>query len=239
MTVLLLIRHGATAASDAGVLAGWTPGVHLTDAGREQAERLVERLEGVPLTALYSSPLERCRETAAPIAAARRLAVRVREDLGEVRYGEWTGRKIRQVMRTKLWRVIQGTPSRARFPGGESLLEVQVRVVAELERIAAAHPGRAVAVVSHADAIRLAVSHFTGAHTDLFQRVVVEPASVSAVAVGDGPPRILKVNETGDLTTLLRKARPDQGRRSRPRAAGSPRSSSRARRRAAAPKVGG
>jgi broad specificity phosphatase PhoE len=113
MTVLLLIRHGTTEASEKGVLAGWMPGVHLTEAGRDQARALVDRLERVPIAAIYSSPLERCRETASPLAAARGLSVTVRRDLGEVRYGSWTGRKIRDVMRTKRWKVVQGAPSRA------------------------------------------------------------------------------------------------------------------------------
>ncbi|HEX9124378.1 MAG TPA: MSMEG_4193 family putative phosphomutase [Actinomycetota bacterium] len=235
MTVLLLIRHGTTAASEKGVLAGWTPGVHLTERGSQQAEQLVDRLRGVPVAAIYSSPLERCRESAAPLASDRGLVVRVRRDLGEVRYGSWTGRRIRQVMRTKLWKVIQGAPSRARFPEGESLLEVQHRAVAELERIVAAHRGPAIAVVSHADVIRLAVSHFSGMHTDLFQRLVIEPASISVVALGEGLPRILRVNDTGDLSTLLARAAPQHARRgssrrSRPGASG---------RKTAGPKVGG
>ncbi len=217
MTALLLIRHGATEASEKGVLVGWTPGIDLTAAGRAQALALRTRLEEIPVGAIYSSPLERCRQTAAPLAAARELAVRVRRDLGEVRYGSWTGRRIREVMRTKLWRVIQGAPSRARFPDGESLLEVQHRAVGELERISAEHGDRVVAAVTHADVIRLAISHFAGVHVDLFQRLVVEPASVSVVALGAGIPRILTVNETGDLSTLVARGRPQQARRPRSR----------------------
>ena len=118
MTLLLLIRHGLTDAVQRGVLAGWTPGVHLSDAGREQVERLAERTGKLPIGAVYSSPLERCRETAAPIAAARGMRVSVRRELGEVHYGEWTGRRLSQLSRTKLWREVQRTPSRVRFPGG-------------------------------------------------------------------------------------------------------------------------
>ncbi len=207
MTLLLLVRHGTTDATGKR-LTGWTPGVHLSARGREQAERLVERLSGVPVDAIYSSPLERCRETAAPLAAARRLRVRTREDLGEVRYGGWTGRPLAQLARTKLWRSVQQVPSSARFPGGESLAEVQERTVRELRRIAAAYPKGAVAVVSHGDPIRLAVAHYAGVHPDLFQRLVIEPASVSAVLLVEGVPRIAKVNDTGDLASLApRRAR--------------------------------
>ncbi len=202
MTLLLLIRHGSTTATDKGVLAGWTPGIHLSDGGREQAERLAERLRGLPIRAVYSSPLERCRETAAPLAAARGLRPMVRSGLGEVRYGRWTGRPLRQLARTKLWRTVMQVPSRARFPDGESLLEVQERAVRETERIVAAHPRSAVAIVSHGDVIRLLLAHFGGAHTDMFQRLIVDPGSVSAVFAGDGLPRILKVNDTGDLADL-------------------------------------
>jgi len=200
--LLVLIRHGVTAATDSGVLGGWTPGVHLTDPGREQADRLAERLAGVPIQSIYSSPLERCRETAAPLAAARDLRVLARSDLGEVRYGSWTGRNVKLLARTNLWKVVHHVPSRARFPGGESLLEVQHRMVGELERIAAAHPKQVVAVCSHADPIRLALAHFAGIHTDLYHRISVDTASVSVLALGDGMPRILKVNDTGDLSVL-------------------------------------
>lgn len=205
MTVLLLIRHGATPSSDSGVIAGWTPGVHLTDRGREQAQGVAERLAGLPIDFVYSSPLERCRETVALLAAARGLRVRVRSELGEVRYGSWTGRRVRQLARTRLWRAVHVVPSRARFPGGESLLEVQDRAVRELERIAAAHPKAVVAVCSHADPIRLALAHFAGIHPDLFQRLAIDTASVSVVALGDGVPHVLKVNDTGDLSGLVPK----------------------------------
>lgn len=204
MTVVLLIRHGVTPASDRGVLSGWTPGIHLSERGREETQRLAERLDGLPIRAIYSSPLERCRETAAPLAASLRVRPAIRSGLGEVRYGDWTGRPMRQLVRTKLWQVVQSVPSRARFPGGESLLEVQERAVREIERIAASHPKAVVAVFTHGDVIRLALAHYAGVHADLFQRLIVEPASVSVVALGGGIPRILKVNDTGDLGALVR-----------------------------------
>lgn len=199
MSLLLLIRH-ALADGTGKKLTGWTPGVHLSRNGAQQAEALAGRLGTVPVGAIYSSPLERCLETARPLALSKRLRVRTSKELGEVDYGEWTGRPLSRLSKTKLWRSVQMHPATARFPGGESLLEVQQRATNEAERIAAAHPNELVALVTHGDVIRLLLAHFAGVHTDLFQRIVVGPASVSAVAVGNGIPRILRTNDTGDLT---------------------------------------
>ena len=208
MTTVLLIRHGHTDTAGRH-LTGLSRGVHLNDAGREQADALVKRLEGVPLAAIYSSPLERCRETAAPLARARGLSVRVRRPLLEVDYGEWTGRSIASLRRTKLWRVVQQTPSAMRFPGGETMVGVQARVVEELHALVEAHGTDAIAVVTHADVVRLALMHYAAIHLDELQRLVVDPASVSVLAIGAGTPRLLKVNDTGDLGGLAtRRTRP-------------------------------
>jgi probable phosphomutase (TIGR03848 family) len=201
MATLLLIRHGHTDAAGKR-LTGWQPGVHLNDRGRTEADRLVERLDGVPVEAIYSSPLERCRETAAPLAKARRLSVHIRRRLIETGYGEWTGRSIAQVRKTKLWRTVERVPSAMRFPGGESLLEVQARAVDEVNRIAVEHRKGIVVVVSHADPIRLVIAHVAGAHADHLHRLVVDPGSITVVALGDGLPRLLRVNDTGDLAGL-------------------------------------
>jgi probable phosphomutase (TIGR03848 family) len=201
MTLLLLVRHGHTDVAGKR-LTGWTPGVHLNERGRDAAEALVGRLEEVPIDAIYSSPLERCRETAAPLARARGLSVRIRRGLIETGYGDWTGRTISQLRRTKLWRTVERTPSAVRFPGGESLLEVQARAVEEVRRIAADHPTGTVVVVSHADPIRLLIAHVGGAHVDHLHRLVVDTASVTAVALDHETPRLLKVNDTGGLTSL-------------------------------------
>jgi probable phosphoglycerate mutase len=202
MPLLLLLRHALTDATGRS-LTGWTPGVHLSEQGRGQARALAERLTPVPVAAIYSSPLERCLETAEPVAAQKRLSVTAADALGEVRYGDWTGRSIAQLTRTRLWKVVQSAPSNARFPNGESLLECQERAAREVQRIAAAHPRGVVAVFSHADVIRLLLAHFAGIHVDLFQRLVVSPASVTAVALGDGVPRILRVNDTGAVADLI------------------------------------
>ncbi len=202
MSVVLLIRHAATRVTGTR-LTGWAPGFHLSAEGREQAERLAERLDGVPIRGIYSSPLERCRETAEPLARRLGLTARVRPDLGEVRFGDWTNRTLAQLRRTKLWRNVQLTPSTVRFPGGESFLEVQERSVREVLRIADAHPDDVVAAVTHADVIKLLLAHFAGMHQDAFQRLVVDPCSVSVVAIQDGVPRVVKLNDTGELAHLV------------------------------------
>lgn len=207
MTLVLLVRHGHTEVAGK-VLTGQTRGIHLTEAGREQAARLVERLQPLPVHALYSSPLERCRETAAPLARARGLPVHIRRDLIEADFGRWTGRSIRQLARTKVWRSVQVSPSSFRFPGGESLRDVQTRAIEVVREIAAEHPGGTAVVVTHADVVRLVLADLAGMHLDLFQRLVVDPGSVSAVALADGRSRILKVNDTGDLTPLAPPRRP-------------------------------
>jgi probable phosphomutase (TIGR03848 family) len=201
VATLLLVRHGRTDAAGKR-LTGRAPGVHLNEDGRRQAERLVERLDGIRVDAIYASPLERCRETAAPLARARRLSVHVRRGLIETGYGDWTGRSIAQVRKTKLWRTVERVPSAIRFPGGESLLEVQARAVAEVNRIALDHRKGIVVVVSHADPIRLVIAQVAGAHVDHLHRLVVDPGSICVVALGDGAPRLLKVNDTGDLAAL-------------------------------------
>jgi len=201
MTTLLLVRHGHTDAAGKR-LTGRAPGVHLNELGRRQAERLVERLDGVRIDTIVSSPLERCRETAAPLAKARRRAVDVGRAWIEVGYGEWTGRSISQLRRTKLWRRVMFAPSNVRFPGGESLLEVQGRAVDATLDIAARHARGTVVVVSHADVIRLLVAHLAGMHIDHLQRLSIDTASITAVSISDGFPRLLTVNETDDLAVL-------------------------------------
>jgi len=201
MTTLLLVRHGHTDAAGKR-LTGRARGVHLNELGRRQAERLVERLDGVRIDTIVSSPLERCRETAAPLAKARGRAVDVGRAWIEVGYGQWTGRSISQLRRTKLWRRVMFAPSNVRFPGGESLLEVQGRAVDATLDIAARHARGTVVVVSHADVIRLLVAHLAGMHVDHLQRLSIDTASITAVSISDGFPRLLTVNDTGDLAVL-------------------------------------
>jgi broad specificity phosphatase PhoE len=148
---------------------------------------------------LYSSPLERCVETLEPLAEARGLEIRTSDALIEMDAGDWTGRTLPSLRRVKLWNTVQRNPSRFHFPGGESFVDAEARVLDELERIVARHPRGRVVVGTHGDIVRVLISHYTGAHLDQFQRVMADPASVSVVQLGDGMPRILLVNDTGSL----------------------------------------
>jgi probable phosphomutase (TIGR03848 family) len=216
MRLLLLLRHAVTDQTGAR-LSGWTPGVHLSAAGREQAEGLAGRLEPVPLDAVYASPLERCQETAATVADAKGLKVATLEDAGEVRYGDWTGRTLKELAKEPLWKVVQTTPSAARFPEGESLFEMQTRAVLAVERLREAHPGQTVALCSHADVIKALVCHYLGMHLDLFQRVEVSPASVTAIAFRPAP-ALVRLNDaggTGDLVPPRRARRRRRGEAAR------------------------
>lgn len=198
MTDLLLIRH-ATNDWVGSRLAGWTPGVHLNEQGRQQAQRLVARLANWPIQAIYSSPLDRALETAEPLAAQRALPVHVIEGVGETRYGDWTGQALKELTQRPEWVRIQVNPSGARFPNGEGLAEMQARMVAALDKIEAAHPKDVVTVFSHADPIKSAIAHYAGVHLDLFQRIVVNPASVTWIKLTPHGPRVMCVNDTGEL----------------------------------------
>lgn len=202
MTTLWLVRHGVT--SHTGhKLSGWMPDVHLTEEGRAQAEAAAELLSKIELEAVYSSPIDRTRETAAAIAARQGLPVRTRRNVGEVEYGRWTNRSMKVLARQKLWSVVQRWPSAARFPDGESLREVQSRALAEIEKIAEQHPRGSVCVVSHGDVIKLVLAHYLGVHIDLFQRIVIAPASVSGITLLADGPRVLSMNVS---PTLLAKS---------------------------------
>jgi len=198
MTLMLLIRH---ALNDwvGNRLAGWTPDVHLNDEGRRQAEALAQRLATAELSAVYTSPLERARETAEIIAASHGLEVQVSDALGEVRYGEWTGQELKTLVKDELWPLIQAYPSGTRFPGGETLREMQSRAVANLDEICQAHPDSIVAVVSHADVIKAVVAHYAGLHLDLFQRLIISPASITVLAFGKMGPRIVCINDIAHI----------------------------------------
>ena len=201
MMILVLIRH---ALNDwvGERLAGWTPGVHLNEEGRAQASDLARRLAEAPLAAIYCSPLERALETAAPLAESRDLAVQVREDLGETRYGDWTGRALKDLREEELWPVVQVYPAGVRFPGGESLRETQARIVDALDAIRDDHAGQTVAVVSHSDPIKLAVAHYAGLPLDLFQRLTVSPASVTVFAFSRFGPRLICLNHTDPFASF-------------------------------------
>ncbi|MEF3274754.1 MAG: MSMEG_4193 family putative phosphomutase [Chloroflexus sp.] len=200
-TIVLLIRHGMNDWVH-GRLAGWLPGVHLSEEGRRQAAALSERLGDLPITALYTSPLDRCIETARAIAEPRGLPLRIVEQIGEVRYGEWEGAELKELYKHELWPGVQHYPSGTRFPKGETLGEAQMRMVSAIDQLRARHQGEMIAVVSHADLIRLALAYYIGMHIDLFQRLVIHPCSLSAIAFEPMSPRLLAYNETGSLAHL-------------------------------------
>ena len=200
MGTIILVRHGENDWSKKNKLAGRIPGVHLNETGHRQAHAVAQRLAALPLKAVYSSPVTRCVETAAYIADTHRLTVQYVDEVGEVEYGEWEGKKIKKLAKDPLWRAVQFFPSRARFPRGESLREVQYRAVQAIEEITARHEKDLVVVVSHADIIRLLLAHYLGVHIDLFQRLVISPASASVLALSaDGMVRVLRVNDDGPL----------------------------------------
>lgn len=207
MTTLLLIRHGANDWVH-GRLAGRIPGVHLNDTGRQQAAAVAVRIAQLPIEAIYTSPLDRTVETAQAIAGPRGLALRIVEGLQEVDYGEWQGAELKELYKHELWPGVQHYPSGTRFPNGETLGEAQTRMVATLDMLRARHPKGMIAVVSHADIIKLAVAYYIGMHIDLFQRLEVGTCSVTALGFTRMGPRLLAYNEMGGLEHL--KPKPEE-----------------------------
>ncbi len=207
MTTVLLLRHGRTTANTGGVLAGWTPGVQLDESGQAQVRAAGERLAKVPLAAVVSSPLERCRQTAAAVAEGRELAVQTDDRLGEARYGDWTGRALKDLAKDPLWKVVQQHPSAAVFPGpeGEGLAATQARAVAAVRAWnATLGPDAVWLACSHGDVIKAILADALGLHLDQFQRIVVDPASLSVVTYTDTRPFVLRVNDNGgDVSALV------------------------------------
>lgn len=197
---IVLLRHGLTDKTGP-VLAGRTPGVHLNEAGRAQASRVSQRLRDAAIEAIYTSPLERCRETAKPTASSHQLRARPDKRLLEVGYGDWTGQPLPSLAKTGLWRQVQHRPSLAAFPDGESLLAASGRIVSMLEELRQRHTGNVVCV-SHADMIKLAVAHYGGLHMDQYQRIVVGPASLSILRFDGSGVQLERLNDTGDLDDL-------------------------------------
>jgi probable phosphomutase (TIGR03848 family) len=222
VTTVLLVRHGLTALTGP-VLAGWTPGVNLDDRGRAQAEALAARLAPVPLDAIVTSPLERCRQTALAIAAAAgpshdgqaEPAVRVDDRVGECHYGDWTGKQLKKLAKEPLWRVVQAHPSGARFPGpdGEALPDMQYRAVAAVREWNAKLGRDACYVVcSHGDVIKAIVADSLGVHLDLFQRIQIDPCSLTVIRYTELRPFLLRLNDTGGDVGGLTKAARGAGR---------------------------
>jgi probable phosphomutase (TIGR03848 family) len=203
MTTLLLVRHGLTAMTGP-VLAGWTPGVHLDDRGKAQAEAVAERLRPLPLTAIVSSPLDRCLDTAGIIAAGRDQEVTVEQRLGECKYGDWTGRPLKELLKEPLWKVVQAHPSAAAFPGGEALRDTQVRAVdAVREHNARLGDDATWVAVSHGDVIKAIVADALGMHLDMFQRIQIDPCSLTVIRYTTLRPFVVRLNDVGGAVTDL------------------------------------
>lgn len=196
MPVVLLIRHGENEYVKKGRLAGRKEGVHLNDKGHAQAQALAEALADVPLKAVYSSPLERTMETAAPLAEIHKLKVIARDGLLEMDYGDWQDKTLKQLARRKLWKTVQSAPAHMRFPGGESFGEAQLRIAEELTGLARTHKKKdIIACVGHSDMIKLAAAYFLGLPLDLFQRLIVQPASVTTLHLSpDQGARLVNLN---------------------------------------------
>jgi probable phosphomutase (TIGR03848 family) len=204
-TTILLVRHGQTPTTGK-ILPGRAAGLHLADQGHEQAKIAALRIAELKIDAVYSSPLERAKETAAPISEACGLKTKIERGLFECDFGDWTGKELKDLMKLPEWQTVQRAPSTFRFPNGESFTEMQTRMVGALDKLRNLHPGGTIVCVSHADTIKAAVAHAMGTHIDLFQRIVISPASVSAITWHAGGPIVLAVNSTGRPLTELKPA---------------------------------
>lgn len=200
MTYILLVRHGQNEWVNQKRLAGWTPAVHLNETGKDEVAVLSERLANLPIEAIYSSPLERCLETAMAIGSPHQIEIIQSEEIGEVRYGKWEGKKIKKLAKKRSWYAVQHYPSRFQFPDGEALRTVQQRAVNAIEEMAKQYTEQMIVVVSHADVIKLVLAHYLGMHVDLFQRIGLAPASVSILALSSsGPVSVLRMNDNGPI----------------------------------------
>ena len=196
---ILLIRHGENDFVGKR-LAGRMPDVHLNDKGKSQAQELVGRLRNVKLNAIYSSPLERTIETAAPLSRAREIPIQISEGLSEIDFGTWEGKTLKQLSRLKLWKVVQETPSKMCFPMGETLVDAQKRIVSEILRLSSEYQEEStVACFSHSDLIRLATAHFLKTPLDDFQRIIIHPASITVIGFHKNLTRVVHVNQVNDL----------------------------------------
>ncbi len=208
MPLLLLIRHGENEYVKTNKLAGHLPGIHLNERGYQQVADLATALKAVPLKAIYASPLERAVESAEPIATDHKLEIQIRPDLMDNNIGAWQGRTLKQLRRIKKWQIVQQAPSRFRFPGGESFLETQTRVVSCLDEIAADYkPKDIVAVVFHADPIKLAVAHYLGMPLDHFQRLGCDTASVTVLYLSATGAHLIKLNQGPPFDLLTKHKR--------------------------------
>lgn len=199
-STVYLLRHAHSVANERGILAGQASGISLSTKGKAQAEDLVLHLEQMNLTQIHLSPLQRCQETVEPFLKQKpSMTTRINDSVIEMNYGDWTGKKLSYLSRRSLWKEIQAQPSTVTFPQGESFLEMQHRAIVAIEKISNV-PGNHL-VVSHGDVIRVILNHYLGAHLDEFQRITVDPASISSIRFHDGRVSVQKVNSTNSLTS--------------------------------------
>jgi probable phosphomutase (TIGR03848 family)/uncharacterized repeat protein (TIGR03847 family) len=212
MTILLLIRHASNDYLKEGRLPGWIPGIHLNAQGQREADALARRLNHIPIAAIYSSPLERALDTAKAIAACQKLEVHIREEIGEMRAGEWSGKKIDEIRETEIFQQLQSKPVGVHLPGGESIDEVQTRMVAAIETIVAAHPNQVVAIVSHADPLKAVVAHYLKMDLNEFQRLSISPASVTVFFFNEHGAHLFRLNDSDKLPAFQpeTKAKPER-----------------------------
>ncbi|WP_406728338.1 histidine phosphatase family protein [Streptomyces sp. GD-15H] len=214
MPTLLLVRHGRSTANTEGLLAGWSPGVALDERGAAQAAALPGRLAELPLSEVVASPLQRCQETIQPLLSARpALTAHTDERIGECHYGDWTGRKLAELKDEPLMEVVQSHPSAAAFPGGESMRAMQTRAAEAVRewnaRVERDHgPDAVYLMCSHGDIIKSLVADALGLHLDLFQRVSVEPCSITAIRYTRLRPYLVRLGDTGDFASLVPREEP-------------------------------
>jgi probable phosphomutase (TIGR03848 family) len=207
LMILFLVRHGLTPITGQK-LTGRLPGFHLSEQGLEQAGKVGDRLADVPLKAIYSSPMERCLETAEAIAKYHKVKVETVDELTEIDYGAWQGKALSTLSKSKDWQKLRARPADFRFPGGETLREAQTRGIVALERLRAKHKDKAIAVCSHADMIKLATAGYLGLGIDLYDRITVAPASITTLHLSDGTPRLLNLGDAGSQKELLESLSP-------------------------------
>ncbi len=205
MTVVLLIRHASNDYLKENRLAGLIPRIHLNEQGQREAAALARRLEAVALDAIYSSPIERARETAQAVAQNRKLDVQIHPGLIEVDVGQWTGRLISELAETDAWKQMLAQPVASQFPGGDSFAHAHQRIVAAMDALVAAHPDQIIALVSHADPIKIALAHYLKMDLNQFNRIVVDPASVSVLKFNERGPVLDRLNDSGKLLSLEKK----------------------------------
>ena len=214
MTIILLIRHGENEYVATGRLAGRLPEIHLNDNGKKQARALAKILAQAPIKAIYSSPLERCMETAQPLAGALKLDVIPRNDLLEIDFGNWQDKTLKSLRRRKLCKTVQSNPSRMKFPEGETFANAQMRIIQEMEALNKLHaPKEMIACFAHSDIIRLALAYYIGTPLDLFQRIVVSPASISTIYLREMGVQVFNINQSISLDFSTHKEKQKKNKR--------------------------